>query len=455
MEIVQYRDLPKHRRYKGSYRRFDYYWGLGIEHETYFKTSQKKEIQSFEGILKPERYSVNYYSVYKPEPLQKALAEVIKNSGGTLQVPVLANSHSFTHVDLYGAHITTYERVPKPNPQYSGKTFFEWICERSKWMAENINLSFVWDGDTVEIITQNFYKATVKDMMAELRHTATQLDHEMKRLPKQGILAGYGPLQLVSPINEPWAFHLTNPRNVAMFNNGTLHINVTLPTRLGWNRQPLCWNSFVKKHQRLARLIQWLEPMLIAVYGSGDPLAAVSERYARGSQRVAVSRYIGLGTFDTETMPTGKILQIPRGDLPWYDWLYERTDYVQLEKIGLDLNFNKHGAHGLEVRFFDQISYENLEEIMKLLVLVMDCALKFRDVPNPVKNSVWKVSAGQALLEGAAWQLSVTQLESVFQIFQIYDVIHKEPLHVTDALKKLFQTLESRRGECWKLMMGK
>lgn len=193
--------------------------------------------------------------------------------------------------------------------------------------------------------------------------------------------------------------------------------------------------------------------MLIAVYGSGDPLAAVSERYARGSQRVAVSRYIGLGTFDTDTMPTGKILQIPRGSLEWYDWLYERTDYVQMDRIGLDLNFNKHGAHGLELRFFDQMSYENLEEIMKMLILVMDCALKIQHVPNPVKNSVWKVSAGQALLEGSAWQLSVAQLETVFQIFKIQDVIHKEPLHVTEALRNLFQNLESRRGECCKLML--
>jgi hypothetical protein len=454
MSGAQYRDLPKHKRYNGSYRRFDYYWGLGIEHETYFKTSQKKEIQSFEGILKPERYSVSYYAVYKSDTLQKVLADVIKTNGGTLQVPVLANSHTFTHVDLYGAHKTTYEKVPKPNPQYSGKTFFEWICEKSKWIQEKFNHSFVWDGDTIEIITQNFYKATVKDVMAEIRQSTLQLEQEMKRLPKQGILTGYGPLQLATPVNEPWAFYLTNPRNVAMFNNGTLHINVTLPTRLGWNRKPLCWKSFVKKHERLARLIQWIEPMLIAVYGSGDPLATVSERYARGSQRVAVSRYIGLGTFDTETMVAGKILQIPRGRLPWYDWLYERTDYVQLDKIGLDLNFNKHGAHGLELRFFDQMSYDNLEEVMKMLVLVMDCSLTMKQVENPVKNVDWISSAGQALLYGPGWQVSVSQLEAVFQTFQIYDVIHKEPLYVTDALQKLFQHLNSRRGECYKLMIG-
>jgi hypothetical protein len=454
MDQIQYRDLPKHRRYKQSYRRFDYYWGLGVEHETYFKTSQKKEIQSFDGILKPERYSVNYYAAYNPEALQAALAEVIKQNGGSLQIPVLANSHSFTHVDLYGAHKTTYERVPKPNPQYSGQSFFDWICEKSKWIKENFNQTFVWDGDTIELITQNFYKATVREVMTEIRHTASQIEYELKRLPKQGILVGYGPLQIATPVNEPWAFHLTNPRNVAMFNNGTLHINLTLPTRLGWNKQPLYWKSFVEKHRRLARLIQWLEPMFIAVYGSGDPLAAVSERFARGSQRVAVSRYIGLGTFDTETMQTGKILQIPRGDLPWYDWLYKRTDYVQLDKIGLDLNFNKHGAHGLELRFFDQMSYENLEEVMKLLVLVMDSSLKIQHVENPVKNSVWKSAAGQALLEGAAWQMSVIQLEAVFQSFKIQDVIHKEPLYVTDALKLLHQHLESRRGECCKLMMG-
>ena len=456
---TQYTDLPKHIKYKAAYKRFDYYWGIGIEHETYLKTTQTKYITTFEGAMKQERYSVNYYAVYKPEPLKNALAQYIALEGGTLKVPMLVNSHSLTYCDIYNIHRTTYEKVPKPNPLYASQTFWEWICEVSPWLRDAFDECFTWDGDTVEFMTQRFYKATVKGCMDELRYITGKFEAELKRLPRKGFLSGYGPLSLAAPRNEPFAIHLTNLRNVAMFNNGTLHINLTLPTRLGWNHKPLFWKQFVERHRRLARLIQWLEPILIAVYGSGDPLSTVSDRYAAGSQRVAVSRYIGLGTFDTNIMFAGKILTMKRSQLnpmPWYDWLANQTDYTQLDSIGMDLNFNKHGAHGLELRFFDQMPYDSLEHLMKVLVLVMDTSLLFKgsSIKNPCKNTIWQEAAGKSLLDGKGWQLSVEQQESIYTTFRISEIICKEPMYVEDVWKTLAQCLERYKGPCWKYMVG-
>lgn len=450
---MQYRDLPKHAHYKSAYRRFDYYWGLGIEHETYLKTTQTKEIQSFEGIMKPERYSVNYYKSYKDETIMESLNKYIKEKNGSIEVPILVNSHSFTHADIYGYHKTTYERSPKPNPQYTGKTMFDWVCEYSNWCKENYGKAFVWDGDTIEFITQNFYKATLKEIMDEIRTTTKQFELELKKLPRHGLLVAYGPLSLAMPTNEPFAFHLTNLRNVSMFNNGTIHINLTLPTRLGWNAQPLCWKLFVRQHKRLARCIQWLEPFFIAAYGSGDPLAQIDDCYAKGSQRLAVSRYIGLGTFDTHTMPTGKILQIDRTGFPWYEKLYKKTNYAHLDKVGLDLNFNKHGAHGLELRFFDQMPYDKLEEVMKRLILLMDYSLQTKKLPNPTKCVLWQSWAEEALLEGTAWQISVESCEYIFKLFGLYKTVLKEPYYIQEFLEILFKNLESFKGKCWNLMI--
>lgn len=453
---TQYTDLPKHGKYKAAYKRFDLYWGLGVEHETYLKTTQTKDIVTFEGAMKQERYSVNYYAVYKPEPLKAALAQLVAVEGGSLRVPILVNSHSMTHCDVFNIHRTTYEKTPKPNPAYCGVTFWEWICGLSPWLRDSFDACFTWDGDTVEFMTQRFYKATVKECMAELRDITGRFEAELKRLPRKGFLSGYGPLCLAAPKNEPFAMHLTNLRNVAMFNNGTLHINLTLPTRLGWNRRPLCWKRFVSQHRSLARLIQWLEPVMIAVYGSGDPLAAVSDRYAAGSQRVAVSRYIGLGTFDTDAMFAGKVLTLKRavlGPMPWYDWLAERTDYIQLDSIGMDLNFNKHGAHGLELRFFDQMPYDALEGLLEKLVLVMDAALAIKGVEDPRKNGVWWSAAGQSLLEGKGWQLSAEQQESLYKAFHIRNIVCKEPMYVEDVWKCICRELERYKGVCWKYMM--
>jgi hypothetical protein len=458
--IALLRNLPKHSRYTTAYRRLDYFWGLGIEHETYIATSQTRTVRAFDATaLKPERYSVSYYKAYQPAALQTALTETLADASGGLVVPVLMNNHSFTNADVFGEHRTTYEREPKPNPRFEGKTLYEWICEYSAWLRDERDRVFMWDGDTVEFMTQRFYNARVDDVLAELAAGEDRFVAELATLPKRGLLCAYTPLRLAAPRNEPFATYLTHPRGVAMFNNGTIHVNVTLPTRLGWNRQPLWWDDFVDKHRRLARLVQWLEPLWIACYGSGDPFASLptcGHQFAAGSQRLAVSRYIGVGTYNTDTMPRGKILQIPRpgaGELPWYDWLYQRTAYAPLTVIGLDINFNKHGAHGLELRFFDQMSRADLREVLTQLVVLMDVALARREVPDPRRHPEWQSAAGEALYYGPAWRVSPEQTGALTGALGVDIAGAKEPMIPRAVLTALMEALRPQRGWCWRRMV--
>jgi hypothetical protein len=109
---------------------------------------------------------------------------------------------------------------------------------------------------------------------------------------------------------------MTNKNNIGICNNGTYHINITLPTELS-----LCGMkikdpaAFKTTHRNAIRLIQWIEPLIIALYGSPDILSCMDngKRYAKGSLRLKMSRYIGMGTYDTDTMIAGKLLQ---GDTP-------------------------------------------------------------------------------------------------------------------------------------------
>jgi hypothetical protein len=455
------RNLPKHERYGAAYKRFGWFWGLGVEHETYLISSQTRKITTFDAAtMKPERYSVNYYKNYKEEPLQLALADAVSAAGGSMIIPVLLNCHSLTNCDVFGEHATTYERQPKPNPKYTGTPMFDWACQHSPWLRAQMGKVFMWDGDTVEFMTQNFYCATVDSVMRELEEGERQFEKEMAHLPKTGVLVAYGPLRLASPKNEPWATHLTNPRAVSMFNNGTFHINVTLPTRLNWNYRPLRQAKFRQQHQRLARLIQWLEPLWIAVYGSGDPFVTASPthgaQFAAGSQRLAVSRYIGLGTFDTDTMPVGKILQIPKvaGAYPWYDWLHARTAYAPLDIVGLDLNYSKHGAHGLELRFLDQMPFGSLRAIMEQVVVLCDVAVEQGwDIPKPQESHQWILGAGASLYEGAGWRVVPEFMNAVCRALRIPSGC-KEPMWASQALTWVFQRLEPRKAYCWRVMMG-
>jgi hypothetical protein len=459
---VPLRNLPKHDRYEHAYQRFGFYWGLGVEHETYLMTSQTKTITSFEGVMRPERYSVNYYAAYKQDVLVPALADVIAAAGGSLTVPILMNGHSLTHCDLKGEHKTTYERAPKPNPKYSGTTLFEWMCKYSTWLREEVDRIFMWDGDTVEFMTQNFYRARVADVIAELRESEARFEQELARLPKEGVLATYGPLTIASPTNQPWATYATNPRSVSMFNNGTIHINVTLPTRLGWNKKPLWPTDFLEKHRALARLVQWLEPLWIAAHGSGDPVATRSPSYcmqfAVGSQRLAVSRYIGVGTFDTEVMPVGKINQVQKSELeplPWYERLYARTAYAPLDVVGLDINYNKHWAHGLELRFLDQLPVASLQSVIEQVVVLMDVALEGVAVPNPRRDSTWMKMAEDALYQGAGWAVPAEAVNTVCRALRI-QAERKGTTSPVEALEWLFENMEGRRAYCWgKMMKGR
>jgi len=446
------RNLPKHQHYAATYSRFGYFWGLGIEHETYLATTQSRIISSFEGQMRPERYCVNYYDAYKAAPLQSMLKRVVDLSG-SLTIPVMMNSHSFTKCDASGEHATVYSRSPTPNPNFRGLTLFKYLCQHSQWLEDKVGTSYTWDGDTVEFTTQNFYRATVVDVLAELQETEDRFIHEIRQAPPVGLLQSHGPLRLVAPVNEPWATYLTNPANISMFNNGTIHINVTLPTQLGFDRMPLWPADFLEKHRRLARIIQWLEPLWVAVHGSPDPFASLSDRYAAGSQRLAVSRYIGLGTFDTEAMPIGKILQVPRSSVtaPWYDRLYAATDYTERSEIGLDINYNKHWAHGLELRFLDQLPLPNLQEIMEQLVILMDIAMGPMTISDPRLSLSWQEMAYEALHHGPSWILTPTQLGALGSALGISED-QKEPLSPSSALGWIFERLEDRKGYCWSRM---
>jgi hypothetical protein len=402
--------------------------------------------------MKPERYSVSYYKNYRNAALMPALQKIIADHD--LHVPILMNNHSFVDCDLSGEHRTTYEREPKPNPLFSGESVYEYLCRHSDWLRSQKDRAFTWDGDTVEFMTQDFYRATVDRVLAELNTVEWRFIEELRRVPAIGILATYGPFTLASPRNEPFATYLTNPSAVSMFNNGTFHVNATLPTRLGFNREPMWRADFIEKHRRLARLVQWMEPLWIAVFGSGDPLASVGTEFAAGSQRLAVSRYIGVGTFDTVLMPTGKILQIKKaeaGPLPWYD--VSGSAYAPLGIIGLDINFNKHWAHGLELRIFDQMSMASLRTVLEHVVLLMDLALSDEPVADPRFVEEWQKAARAAIFEGPKWVVRPEQWAAFCKILGVVvePLIPQEPATVLSMLMEAVKN--QKRGLCWHLMV--
>jgi len=443
------RNLEKHKKYKAAYRPNDFYWGLGVEHETYIESSKLKQItlKELKENRAPERYCVNYYSVYNPESLNLALNGLFEADQKIL-LPILLNSHTFQKTDINGEHQTTYERIPKTNPKFNGKTLIEWMKqENPNIFAQNYENSYIFDGDTIEFVTQKFYKAKVQDVIDELSQIEGDFIKALNSLPKEGIFHTHGPFQIAKK-NYPFASYLTNLKNNAMFNNGTIHINITLPTKLDINSQIADFELFRKQHQNYARAIQWISPLLVAKYGTHDPLCESNTnglRYSAGSQRVAVSRYIGLGTYDTDKMEVGKILTMRTdllGDIDWYKSFHEKVDYKFLNEIGMDINFNKHFSHGLEFRILDSIPMNDLYDILILIVHLADFSLN-TVLTNPKRSQLWNRIAENCVHNGKGAFVDVSDQNELYTLFGLSH-LSKEPLLATDVLNIIIEFLSEK-----------
>ena len=448
--------LDKHKRYGASYVANELFWGLGIEREAYFEMSLPIQVPG--SFLKtnhrPERYSVNYFTSYK-QPLLDKTMQIFDKPSELIQLPLLLNSHTLTKCDASLQHSTVYKKNPTPNPNYAGQSIFECVQKSDPaFFLDAYERWFCFDGDSIEIMTQNFYCTTVAKVCSELNERIKILEKKLNDIFKEhSILTEYGIPRWMRD-NHGFAIMASNKENVAIFNNGTYHINLTLPTQLNAEKKIANPTQFLEQHRTLARIIQWLEPVLVGCFGSPDPLSYIDDiHYSTGSQRGAMSRYIGFGTFDTDTMPTGKIMSadIRTIQSTWYAEYHRNSGYQALDKIGLDLNFQKHWNHGLELRFFDWFPECRLPGLLRFLVYCMDVSLDVQTCPNPIRTPIWNAWMTRVVQKGnlaGATKQEVKFLRTTFKIILAKEYSTCESLFA-DLYRKLKKRFECK-GPCSK-----
>jgi hypothetical protein len=421
--------MEKHEKYRYSYGRQEEFWGIGIEEETYIQFSKPVNVAShiLHTAHKPERYSVRYFESYKPG-YETAIRKLYDTSEKPfVPLPLFLNSHGLSKMDCDWQHKTTYEKVPQPNPQFDGLTLFErlqlWDYEYFRGHHE---ITFIFDGDSIEFMTQKFYKAKVKDVIKELINHKTTFLHKLNTYLQVHKLHMEKGSCIWPPVNPGFVIHYSNPLNVSMFNNGTYHINVTLPTMLGVKGEILFPEKFREDHRKFIRVIQWMQPFLVAEYGTPDPLSKVDDKYSKSSQRVAVSRYIGLGTFDTNTMAEGKRNTIPVTELAatqlptwWYNRYHTTSGYVPLEEIGLDINYKKHFKHGCELRFFDWFPENKLQGLLEELVLFAEVSNIHSLAQEPQITLTWNNCVIGVMKEGYDFLLQSSTLATYEKVLGI------------------------------------
>ena len=443
----------KHKKYFSSYKPNDFFWGIGIENETYLEIPNYEKVKGeFFKNQQRERYSVDYYSNYKSTYFNSTLNRLIDREQ-LYELPYLLNSHSLSKCDISGEHITLYNKGSTVNPKYSGKTVFDSMKE-NKYLAEEYEKSYCFDGDTIEFMTQKFYKTNVEETIAEL------LYHKRHFLKQFNSLNLFDKLQYPKE-NYGFARFATNSDNLAIFNNGTYHFNFTLPTKLDNQGNIEDMKDFTIRHKKAIHILQALEPFFVAKLGTGDILSTTSsKRFPRGSQRCAASRYISIGTYTTKRMVRGKLLQEDRVKLQlpthhWYNLLYEKIDYTKNEKIGFDINFNKFRNHGIELRFFDWFPEEKLEGVLRFLVHILDHSEKKKGFENILESVEWNSITFKALYEGKDGVLSKEEYLWLKKYLQIKIKLTDYSINsIYDMLEKHFETLYRSTGPCGSYMLS-
>jgi hypothetical protein len=331
----------------------------------------------------------------------------------------------FQKVDIYGEHKTLYTKGIQLNKKFCGMTVHDYMKYMSNKYSKLFDKNVIFDGDTIEFTTNKFYKTTVNDTVSELNSIKHVFLREVnKYLANKFIFSGYGSVFSYPSHNYGFVKYMTNMNNIGICNSGTYHINITLPTTLS-----LCDGMKIKDpvmfkntHKNAIRFIQWVEPLLIALYGTPDILSSIasanananananaSTSYCKGSLRLMMSRYIGLGTYDTDKMEPGKKLNdfyYNNDESHYFNHLHDAdSPYNPPETIGYDFNYNKFKNHGIELRVFDYFPEEYLTDVINFIILVCQHSI-YNKTEKPQNSKLWNEFVVSCIKNGSEAKVS-------------------------------------------------
>ncbi|NDH69748.1 MAG: hypothetical protein EBY22_18000, partial [Gammaproteobacteria bacterium] len=155
---------------------------------------------------------------------------------------------------------------------------------------------------------------------------------------------------------------------------------------------------------------------------------------------------------------TGKILTVDidtiqgsSNDFWWYKQFHKTSNYLPLPKIGVDINFAKHGVHGIEIRFLDWFPENRLHRLMETIVYLLDFSLSKPAVSNPAHSRIWNDIVVKCLTSGRKTVLTQTEFDFYRQIFKIPNI--KSDLSVVQIYAIIEHFLRQTKGPCVSYMV--
>jgi hypothetical protein len=438
-----------------------YYWGIGLENETYLQFEESLVVsgQFIQEKMGRERYSIDYLKCYRAGSLEKVLARAFDSSKNYL-VSQMMNSHSLEKLDIHFQHKTIQSAPPLlDNPDYAGKSILELFLEKQPFQIQSMLTqknnpmgSIIFDGDTIEFVTKYYENRTIQESFNELKASKKIfLDklNETKILP--------GPLTYPQ-YNIGINMFMSNQKKLVLFNNGTFHFHITLPT-LTEDSRIVDYDAFDQAHHKAIYLLQWFEPLFIATLGSPDIMSVISdkfemeEKFAGGSMRNAMSRYTGVGTYH-KSMPKGKVLTFPvdefrkllnfqkEENIWWRDRIESELCYELLSDVGLDFNREKLYQSGYEFRSFDEFPTEYLPEVLHAIVLITEHAQHGEEIEWASNNVIWNNLVFKTLTQGYKTEMTEEEKNEIVRVFKLPASLQNELKDVNRLDEFFFQILQ-------------
>jgi hypothetical protein len=417
------------------------YWGIGLENETYLQFEESLVVtgQFIREKMGRERYSIDYLKCYKKGTLETALA-VAFDKNKNYHVSRMMNSHSLEKLDIKFQHKTLLSPPPLlDNPKYAGKSILELFLEKQPYSVQSMltqkNMPMgciIFDGDSIEFVTKYFENRTIQEACNELKASKRIF---LEKLNESEILKG----TLTYPeYNIGINMFMSNQKNLVLFNNGTFHFHITLPT-LTEDSKIVDYDAFDIVHSNAIYMLQWFEPFFIATLGSPDILSVISdkhhlqEKFAGGSMRNAMSRYTGVGTYH-QSMAKGKILTYPVEEFRkllkfskeekiwWRDQVEAELSYELLSDLGLDFNREKLYQSGFEFRSFDEFPADYLPAVLHAIVLICEHSSHVADVAWASHSKIWNNLVFRALKHGFQTIIEADEKRELLEVLQLTDV---------------------------------
>jgi len=438
-----------------------YYWGIGLENETYLQFEESLEVsgQFIQEKMGRERYSIDYLKCYKEGSLENLLAKAF-DTNKNYSVSQMMNSHSLEKLDIHFQHKTIQSAPPLlDNPDYAGKSILELFLEKQPFQIQSMLTqknnpmgSIIFDGDTIEFVTKYYENRTIQESFNELKASKKIF---LDKLNDAKILPG---LLTYPQYNIGINMFMSNQKKLVLFNNGTFHFHITLPT-LAEDSRIVDYAAFDQAHHKAIYLLQWFEPLFIATLGSPDIMSVISdkfemeEKFAGGSMRNAMSRYTGVGTYH-KSMPKGKVLTFPvdefrkllnfqkEENIWWRDRIESELSYELLSDVGLDFNREKLYQSGYEFRSFDEFPTEYLPEVLHAIVLISEHAQHEEEIEWASNNVIWNNLVFKTLTQGYKTEMNEDEKNEIVRVFNLPASLQNELKEVNRLDEFFFQILQ-------------